>query len=290
MPATEELGDKSPEAVCECEQSEEKLGSENSDVRSKAEDKSELISLIAAAERGDDVRITSNSCYGNTDVEEMFYDEEEDLELVYPEYEAPEDDSNDLENRENWQMLTSSLDMDNEDLLFNMLYFSTGDDAASSLSAPQMINNAMSETVALHSESNTPYKLRPVSEKDLQTVLVAQLSPRSLEVLRSESGQSGVQCCCCMEEILQDQKVAKLPACQHSFHSECLHKWFRMQNWCPICRTPVRADAQTATAEHTVDHVGDAPSKCTSRNSLRKPMQLPDSSNRVTCLCEDRLE
>jgi len=87
-----------------------------------------------------------------------------------------EDEANDArnaENRENWQMLTDSLEMDNEDLLFNMLYFAEQDNGGVGVgvgmsSMGRVISSAMSETVALHSDNNTPYKLKPASADDLQ--------------------------------------------------------------------------------------------------------------------------
>ena len=90
--------------------------------------------------------------------------------------EDEEDDANDArnaENRENWQMLTDSLEMDNEDLLFNMLYFAEQDNGGVGVGVGmscmgRVINNAMSEAVALHSDNNTPYKLKPASADDLQ--------------------------------------------------------------------------------------------------------------------------
>jgi hypothetical protein len=195
----------------------------------------EALALVAAMERHihryDNFGINEDDeYYGEEDIDEHNDPDDED--------DVPENDSNASENRENWNMLTNSLDMDGEDLLFNMLYFSSGDDIHS---GGQMINNALSETVALHSENNTPYKLRPVAENDLKGIESEELSVEKLVKLKEESGgdSMSVQCCCCMEDLEIGEKIVKLPECNHSFHAECLFKWFRMQNWCPICRTPL---------------------------------------------------
>jgi len=138
--------------------------------------------------------------------------------------------------------LTNSLEMDNEDLLFNMLYFSSEEDAGGAhLSIGSVINNAMSETVALHSENNTPYKLRPVPEDDIRELEPETLESEGLNKMRQEYGDISVavECAVCKENLILGEKVIRLPTCHHNFHAECLLKWFTMQNFCPICRTPL---------------------------------------------------
>lgn len=191
-----------------------------------------------------------DNCCSND--EDDFYDKLE-LDGYYEcgdddEEDGPENDTNVSENRENWNMLTNSLDMDGEELLFNMLYFSNNEEV-NGLSAPQMISNAMNETVALHSENNTPYKLHPVPESELKGIISVSFSKEDLKKIQEESDDvASVQCCCCMDDLVIGQKVVKLPACHHSFHTDCLFKWFRMQNWCPICRARVY---QSVTAEES---------------------------------------
>ena len=53
-------------------------------------------------------------------------------------------------------------------------------------------------------------------------------------------------CCICAEDFAVGDKVAaKLPMCQHSFHSHCVKKWFEVNNTCPICRSVLPAKCQT---------------------------------------------
>ena len=41
---------------------------------------------------------------------------------------------------------------------------------------------------------------------------------------------------CCIS--LQDENLGyKLKKCNHYFHKECISKWFKQHNTCPICRT-----------------------------------------------------
>jgi hypothetical protein len=52
-------------------------------------------------------------------------------------------------------------------------------------------------------------------------------------------------CPICAEDFAVGDKVAKLPMCQHSFHSPCVKKWFEVNNTCPICRSILPAKCQT---------------------------------------------
>ena len=137
-------------------------------------------------------------------------------------------------NRQSWEMISNSLGMDNDDLLFNMLYFGDG-----TQNVGTAINNAMEETVALHSEHNTPYKLQPASQQDVQSLapqayVEALLSPRVRD------------CSVCREDLTPTCVVIKLPRCAHVFHGDCLTKWLTFQNWCPVCRQEVGLAAASA--------------------------------------------
>ena len=49
-----------------------------------------------------------------------------------------------------------------------------------------------------------------------------------------EPGVCGV----CLKPIREGAEAAYLP-CMHSFHTECIQKWIRVQNSCPICKAPL---------------------------------------------------
>lgn len=45
------------------------------------------------------------------------------------------------------------------------------------------------------------------------------------------------ECSVCLS-MLEDGEMARtLPNCKHTFHAECIDKWFSSQSTCPICRT-----------------------------------------------------
>lgn len=118
--------------------------------------------------------------------------------------------------------------MGNEDLLFNLLYFSD----SKTTTAAQMtscINSAMEETVALYSEHNTPYKMTPLSEASKEKLKIDILSDYS------HFGDEK-DCLVCRELMEINSQVLWLPMCKHCFHYDCIMKWFDFQNSCPICR------------------------------------------------------
>jgi hypothetical protein len=56
---------------------------------------------------------------------------------------------------------------------------------------------------------------------------------------------SDASCPICAEDFQVGDKVAaRLPMCQHSFHSACVKKWFDVNNTCPICRSILPAQCQ----------------------------------------------
>lgn len=153
-------------------------------------------------------------------------------------------------NRQSWEMVSQSLGMDGDELLFNMMYF--GDDGSGSpmKSLGAAINNAIEETVALHSENNTPYKLRPASIEQLEKLHSASFSyspdggvrqydeeSKASAHPRPEAAADTRDCLVCREEFTSGCSLIKLPRCAHVFHSECLEKWLQLQSWCPVCRS-----------------------------------------------------
>jgi hypothetical protein len=133
---------------------------------------------------------------------------------------------NDIEN-EMLDQTAMSLEMDREDLFFNLLYFGGGD--MSNINTA--LSNAREETVALHSENNTPYKLRPAS-----TTAIEELKSKSLLHLDE---LDSIDCSICKDDMEVGVEVVFLPNCAHCFHKECLIRWIKLQGFCPVCRANI---------------------------------------------------
>jgi hypothetical protein len=111
-----------------------------------------------------------------------------------------------------------SLGLENEDLLFNMMYFDDG-------SVPNfgaMMNTMQQETVALHSDSNTPYKLNPADEETISSLLYLKYLKDQLHEFPE------CECQVCKDELEDGDEITRIPTCKHYFHTECLSKWIHL--------------------------------------------------------------
>lgn len=128
-----------------------------------------------------------------------------------------------------------SLGMDNEELLFNLMYFDEGQNT----SFNTVMNNVQEETLALHSENNTPYKLNPASalaisglHKEVYMPSSHSLNNKLFKDCEQQQVQQhdndGCECSVCKDNIEFGSDILKIPSCQHYFHEECLLRWIRM--------------------------------------------------------------
>jgi len=49
------------------------------------------------------------------------------------------------------------------------------------------------------------------------------------------------ECCICLCEFDESGLMLDYPNCKHSFHFECIIKWFEQKMNCPYCKAPIRA-------------------------------------------------
>lgn len=162
-----------------------------------------------------------------------------------------------------------SLGIEGDELLFNMLYFGTGqaapvgeedeeegvdvEDSPKRRPAPDMalrnlLNSTVEETVAAHSANNTPYKLNPAKDKDLQCLAVRLFDS-------SDPGSCSMRdCLICSDEFQNGVECTEIPACGHIFHGDCLRKWLSLQSWCPVCRTSITTSPPSADAGKMNEH------------------------------------
>ena len=135
------------------------------------------------------------------------------------------------ENNEMLAYSAMSLDMDNEDLLFNLMYFGGGDNDAI------FVDTAITETLAAHSASNTPYKLKPAEESVVSSLPSQILDKEVLQLVDYE-------CSICKDEMEMGCEVTPLAeSCGHCFHTECLIRWIKLQGFCPVCRSEIESSS-----------------------------------------------
>lgn len=59
-------------------------------------------------------------------------------------------------------------------------------------------------------------------------------------VAYSVDGAGSANCAVCMALLEENQRVRRLPGCNHSFHAECIDGWLLCSATCPLCRSPVK--------------------------------------------------
>ncbi|KAH7445720.1 hypothetical protein KP509_01G021600 [Ceratopteris richardii] len=57
----------------------------------------------------------------------------------------------------------------------------------------------------------------------------------ALPVVYIEEKDECVNCAICISTIIAGSPALQLP-CKHLFHSECIARWLRAKNTCPLCR------------------------------------------------------
>lgn len=55
------------------------------------------------------------------------------------------------------------------------------------------------------------------------------------ETLEADGDGDDVKCSICQEEYVIGDEIGNL-RCDHRYHTECIKQWFKLKNWCPICK------------------------------------------------------
>lgn len=111
-----------------------------------------------------------------------------------------------------------SLNMDNDELLFNLMFFDDGQNN----SLGSVMDNLQQETLALHSENNTPYKLNPASDTAIAGLFKEVFSPVV------DANKVDCECAVCKDDIPDGANILRIPLCQHFFHEGCLLRWIKL--------------------------------------------------------------
>ncbi|KAJ4900682.1 E3 ubiquitin-protein ligase ATL31 [Raphanus sativus] len=127
------------------------------------------------------------------------------------------------------------------------------------------------------------------------------------EVKTQRIGNGALECAICLNEFQDDETLRLLPKCDHVFHPHCIGEWLQSHVTCPVCRTNLADQQQTAEPvepeviaetdiesqqtvipelavesvarvrlprSHTTGHSMTLPGECTERFTLRLPGDL----------------
>lgn len=65
------------------------------------------------------------------------------------------------------------------------------------------------------------------------------------ETLEADEDGDDIKCSICQEEYVIGDEIGNL-GCEHGYHMECIKQWFKLKNWCPICKAAVESSKPTS--------------------------------------------
>ncbi len=76
-----------------------------------------------------------------------------------------------------------------------------------------------------------------IIEDNQQIDEIVETYMRMLDVIQFDKEASKhFDCAICLKEFDTGEKLYQIPNCGHTFHENCLRKWFRQLQICPMCR------------------------------------------------------
>ncbi|GAA0138806.1 ubiquitin-protein ligase [Lithospermum erythrorhizon] len=85
--------------------------------------------------------------------------------------------------------------------------------------------------------NNNPSIVRSLEppKTGLDPLVVASLP--TFVIKKNDERDSIMECSICLSTLEEKEVARTLPNCKHTFHAECIDKWFESHPNCPICRT-----------------------------------------------------
>ncbi|CAN4105251.1 unnamed protein product [Withania somnifera] len=66
------------------------------------------------------------------------------------------------------------------------------------------------------------------------------------ETLGADGDGDDIKCSICQEEYMIGDELGTL-GCEHGYHMECIKQWFKLKNWCPICKAAATPSESSRT-------------------------------------------
>lgn len=70
---------------------------------------------------------------------------------------------------------------------------------------------------------------------------------------------TAMECAVCLSTLEDEEMARLLPNCKHTFHAECIDKWFGSHSTCPVCRTEAEPRLQPEPREGPAEGPPTAP-------------------------------
>ncbi|KAH7533169.1 E3 ubiquitin-protein ligase ATL41 [Ziziphus jujuba] len=74
-----------------------------------------------------------------------------------------------------------------------------------------------------------------------------------------DGNNTTTECAVCLCTLEDEEMARLLPNCKHTFHAECVDKWFGSHSTCPICRTEAQPRPQPEPREGPVGDSSTTP-------------------------------
>ena len=82
-----------------------------------------------------------------------------------------------------------------------------------------------------HPSSNNNYSNKGIDDETIQNYPISKIKINNLS-------ENKKKCLICLDEFKDGQKSIILP-CIHIFHSDCIKKWMKKENFCPLCKNKI---------------------------------------------------
>ena len=147
------------------------------------------------------------------------------------------------------------------------------------------------ESLEAHRRSGPNQGLDKASIESLPTFAYKQMmisddDPQKLSDNGDDDGAMArrlLECSVCLSEFQENEILKFLPACKHTFHTECIDMWFFSHSTCPLCRTLVSTtdlcpEPPTEVSGSRHHHDMDLAASSSSSSSSSTPPSLEERS------------